>query len=97
MNNISHSISRVITLISILLISYFECSAQKIEQDTINGIAYYVYPFENPLTVHSNYYVAVKDRKDQDILIEIIMLKRLEKISIKKNIARIKEKSFVKH
>ena len=46
-----------------MLISYFECSAQKIEQDTINGIAYYVYPFENPVTVHSNYYVAVKRSK----------------------------------
>ena len=63
MNNIGHSIFRVIILISIFLVSYFESSAQKIEQDTINGIAYYVYPFENPVTVHSNYYVAVKRSK----------------------------------
>ena len=62
MNN-DHSIFRVTSLIFVFLISSFESSAQKIEQDTINGIAYFVYPFENPVTVHNNYYVAVKRSK----------------------------------
>jgi antitoxin component YwqK of YwqJK toxin-antitoxin module len=38
---------------------------QKIEQDTIEGTAYYVYPFDNELTVHSNYYIAVKRAKGE--------------------------------
>lgn len=41
----------------------FSGYAQKIEQDTINGEVFYVYPFQNEVTVHSNYYLAVKRSK----------------------------------
>ncbi|MFO0495918.1 MAG: hypothetical protein ACK50Y_10345 [Flavobacteriia bacterium] len=44
----------------VTFLSTFLSYAQKIEEDTINGIAYYVYPFANEITLHNNIYVAVK-------------------------------------
>lgn len=37
--------------------------SQKIDQDTINGKIYYVYPFQNAVSIHSNYYLTTKKAK----------------------------------
>ena len=34
--------------------------AQKIDQDTINGNVFYVYPYPQEVSIHSNFYLAVK-------------------------------------
>lgn len=68
MNKESQPMKRIFTLnFSILSLFVFICNfglnAQKIEQDTVNGKVYYVYPFSNGVTTHSNYYIAAKRSK----------------------------------
>ncbi len=54
---------RSTALISFFLLNIFVSYSQKVSQDTIKGIAYYVYPFDNPVHVHNNYYVAIKNSR----------------------------------
>ena len=44
----------------LILFSFNNAHAQKIETDTIDGQVYYVYPFPQEVSVHSNFFVAVK-------------------------------------
>ena len=39
--------------------------SQSVEQDTIQGEVFFVYPFSNGITMHSNYYLAVKHAKGE--------------------------------
>ena len=48
------------TFLYVIFLSTFFSYAQKIEEDTINGIAYHVYPYANEITLHNTIYVAVK-------------------------------------
>lgn len=43
-----------------IIFAYSGASAQKIDTDTIDGEVYYVYPFPQEVSVHSNFFVAVK-------------------------------------
>lgn len=56
---------RILILNLFVLFNVSLTFSQKIEQDTIDGTIYYVYPFDNALTVHTNYYIAVKRPKGQ--------------------------------
>lgn len=60
MNRKDRSIVQKIILCLFVLIQYTSVFAQKVQQDTINGIVYHVYPFSNQVTTHSNYYLARK-------------------------------------
>ena len=40
--------------------------AQSVEQDTIQGEVFFVYPFSNEITMHSNYHMAVKGRRGEN-------------------------------
>lgn len=44
----------------LILFSFNNAHAQKIDTDTIDGQVYYVYPFPQEVSVHSNFFVAVK-------------------------------------
>ena len=44
----------------LLFVTLSSALSQKIDRDTINGKLYYVYPFPQEVSIHSNFYVAVK-------------------------------------
>lgn len=58
-------IHTIFLLSFIVLVPFEGLFAQKIEQDTINGVVYYVYPFSNKVTTHSNYYLAAKSARGE--------------------------------
>lgn len=63
MSDKKQSITNILSVTVAVLIVVFSAFSQKIEQDTIDGNVYYVYPFSTELTTHNNYYLAVKKSK----------------------------------